>query len=895
MINKLKVTFLLVTVLAASSCSELEDAVNSNLSTNQITYKVETLNEWNKVESSAKQARTRAAMPASGDVVKRVNGWSGPLYLHALEEPGIHIRDYKDRPVNKQGQLLADENTGRIIATRGSKVTATSLTKFGINVKRVSSDNSAETFIDNEEVNEEVNTAVDSKYKTSADHFWPSDDTSLSFYGYYPYNSGDYSRYISVNNNNTGTTPVITYKSTAGNMKANATDVKAQPDLCVAATTGQTRSSKSATPAAVDMTFNHALTAITFAVGSDMVPGTFKSITISGVYLEGDYTYGSGWSTINKPKGSITLNLGPDGNGIKRSSKVAVALTGQDSTLLMVPQTVPDGATISMDFDDGNGPKTFTANIGGTPWTAGSTIIYKLSTKDVNNMALGTITFPTTWDAAGYPKKAYDSGESMGLYSVDDLGNLRAQNVRITCKITDNGKSWTPASNVRFSPRFKYFVYYPFNDKMSSESVTPTASTAEEFFGNYTKSFQVTKNQSEITDLKKNDLQVGMGTADNTGSSVKFANMAHENGLIKLVLGTRTIPTTRIFKANTTDVYRDAGTTSITLPTTCTGTNTPYVNGSKSFVIGKPSTSSVTIASTGVTSANRYLNWTISGKYTKDTATILTPGSTRGYVYYGRAYDYTGNMQTFTASEAGSYKLEVWGAQGGLNGSSTPGKGGYAVGYKNIDKHSILFVCVGGQGIYANGNKSLDGGYNGGGNTNPTLTKPTWGGAGGGGATHIATQLEGTGELIHYENHQTEVLLVAGGGGGGDTNAIGGDGGGENGTDGSFSYGGKGGTQTAGGDGAVSGTFGKGGDYGDSYLVYGNYLYDSGGCGGGGWYGGGSPKAPRSGAGGGGSGHIGNVDNGQTIAGDTSFPSPSGGTEVGHEGNGYAIITQLSY
>ena len=80
----------------------------------------------------------------------------------------------------------------------------------------------------------------------------------------------------------------------------------------------------------------------------------------------------------------------------------------------------------------------------------------------------------------------------------------------------------------------------------------------------------MTKNQSEITDLKKNDLQVGMGTADNTGSSVKFANMAHENGLIKLVLGTRTIPTTRIFKANTTDVYRDAGTTSITLPTSCT-------------------------------------------------------------------------------------------------------------------------------------------------------------------------------------------------------------------------------------------------------------------------------------------------------------------------------------
>ena len=745
MIQKLKVTFLLVTVLAASSCSELEDAVNSNLSTNQITYKVETLNEWNKVESPAKQARTRAAMPASGDVVKRVNGWSGPLYLHALEEPGIHIRDYKDRPVNKQGQLLADENTGRIIATRGSKVTDASLTDFGINVKRVSSDNSAVTFIDNEE----VNTAVDSKYKTSADHFWPSDDTSLSFYGYYPYNSGKYSSYISVNN--AGTTPVITYKSTAGKTSATATEVKAQPDLCVADITGQTRTATNASPAAVDMTFNHALTAITFAVGSDMVPGTFKSITISGVYLEGDYTYGSGsgWSTDNKPKGSITLNLGPNGNGIERSSKVAVALTGNDSTLLMVPQTVPSGATISMVFNDDNGPKTFTADIGGTEWTAGSTIIYKLSTQAVNNMKLGTITFPTTWKDAGYPKTDYDSGESMGLFSVDDLGNLRAQNV----KITYNGKSWTPDPSVRFSPRFKYFVYYPYNDKMRPESVTSNASTAEEFFGKYTNTPSADQSTS-LSALTNNDLQIGMGTADNTGSEVNFAaaNMKHVNGLAVVNLNAKTVPQTYYYDGNTgkASSVRAASTTTATVwPSVKFSSSTkPYSSSNTSslkryLAIIKPSTAA-TISTTATSGCEA---WSLSYNVSKNTSSSQSVTSSRPGYYLGWVYSYKGTVETFTAPENANYKLEVWGAQGGCAwGTPQPesqwGRGGYSYGLYSLKRNFPLYICVGGAGSST--------GYNGG-------TPPYYYGGAGGGCTDI-TSTEDLGILSNYAQKKDYVL-----------------------------------------------------------------------------------------------------------------------------------------
>ena len=41
--------------------------------------------------------------------------------------------------------------------------------------------------------------------------------------------------------------------------------------------------------------------------------------------------------------------------------------------------------------------------------------------------------------------------------------------------------------------------------------------------------------------------------------------------------------------------------------------------------------------------------------------------------------DYAGAIQTFTAPCSGSYKLEVWGAQGGwFDGFQGGGKGGYA-------------------------------------------------------------------------------------------------------------------------------------------------------------------------------------------------------------------------
>ena len=245
-------------------------------------------------------------------------------------------------------------------------------------------------------------------------------------------------------------------------------------------------------------------------------------------------------------------------------------------------------------------------------------------------------------------------------------------------------------------------------------------------------------------------------------------------------------------------------------------------------------------------------------------------------------------MQTFTAPIDGVYKLEVWGAQGGGYGAHENALGGYSGGWRNVSKDQILYVVCGGKGIdtshYADGTS-----YNGGGRG--------YDGSGGGGATHIATA---TGLLRDLVNNQSAVICVAGGAGSN---------GGWSGQDPTmFSSGGglvglgscewvggtapnttkcdTGGTQTGCGTDGIKGGFG----YGGSVIEY-------GGAGGGGWYGGnasGGGEVDQRTQGGGGSGYIGGLTNATSIDGGKTFPKPGGGTEQGHQGNGYAIISWIS-
>lgn len=262
-------------------------------------------------------------------------------------------------------------------------------------------------------------------------------------------------------------------------------------------------------------------------------------------------------------------------------------------------------------------------------------------------------------------------------------------------------------------------------------------------------------------------------------------------------------------------------------------------------------------------------------------------------------FDYTGSVQTATLTP-GRYKLECWGAQGG-NGSSNGnsninavgGLGGYSVGTITLSKTQKVYIYSGGKGQTKSNTGSystVNGGFNGGGSN---YTCGSGGSGGGGSDIRIGT------DSLYAR------VIVAGGGSGTGWTIKGAAGGGILGLSNyNSSYNS---TQTAGGIAYTSaynimptaGTFGIGGN--------GSGSSEGGSGGGGGWYGGGG--AGYTGGSSGGSGYVytsvtaSNYPNGcllnssyylsnaQTIAGDQSFPAPSGATETGHSDNGYCRIT----
>ncbi len=119
---------------------------------------------------------------------------------------------------------------------------------------------------------------------------------------------------------------------------------------------------------------------------------------------------------------------------------------------------------------------------------------------------------------------------------------------------------------------------------------------------------------------------------------------------------------------------------------------------------------------------------------------------------------------------AGTYTLEVWGAQGGGSGATwNVGYGGYTKGTVTFTAATTLTIVVGGKG--ANGvvnqrNNDAAGGYNGGGAGGRDVYDMNQPAGGGGGATHIATAKRGNGLLTNYGSYRGDLLMVAGGGGG---------------------------------------------------------------------------------------------------------------------------------
>ena len=544
--KKINTTYLIaLSALVFASCSE-SDGLSSGipLSKEKIAFAATLQDGWNGGTSAEAGNDSRAGKPTfSGlameqKVLTANEGLAKPLYLHPLETENTSV-------MNAMPQ------------TRGVMNESSTVGSFGVSAV-YSKGGANSSLFQNEEATQNGN-----YWFTSSKETWPLDG-SVSFYAYAPYNETSLSLQ--------GSDDVVKNKTIR--YTAN-TDFSKQPDLIVAKSESNAFTSSTVNKA-VGLNFSHALTAITFSISADMIPGTVKSITVSGVYGQGDYDLSkASWASLANPSTyTITLN---DASVKAGESK---ALTNKNSALMMIPQTLGAGAKVSMVFNDGAIDKTVSFSLNGT-WDAGKHITYVLSSSKITTLKMGDLTYPSGWnsvnDGATYKiRKAYDEPNSSvdaGLFVVNEKKEVIAANV----KLTRSGTSWSlpTGSKLKFSPKYNYFVYYPYQDNLAGLPVVNTTisdvsiSSSTQFFADAIatwKSSNIAADQSTLKKMNDCDLQIGKASLDEDGCSVSF-KMEHAMGLAVLNRESKSLD--HFYKLNG---YEDYTWSNGSVPTTANGT-----------------------------------------------------------------------------------------------------------------------------------------------------------------------------------------------------------------------------------------------------------------------------------------------------------------------------------
>ena len=755
---------------------------------------------------------------------------------------------------------------------------------------------------------------------------WPF-DALVSFHAYAPFNDATDGMW-SVTTDADNVKTKIKYTA-----KSGETEIPAQPDIVVA-TNAESRS-VSSDDKAVELKFSHALTAVNFAISKDLTDifktgatdgSKLKSIKLSGIPNEGtceltategapqtpsqNWTFDTEADGTTKKTGSYTFRL--ENKDIQIGESYALTSNEDKNILMMIPQDLQGtNAQLTFVLDiKGKGDQTFTFDLSNQTWLPGTSVTYKLSASAVNHLENAEVKFPDSWKDTeqakySYPKTDFAAGESIGLYVVNSNNTIEEANVKQT---RDQNGKWMPENkDTKFLKlkNYKYFAYYPYN--ATAPTVDATKDKADEFFKDKITNWNPVKDQNTEDVLLSQDLQVGEGVIDNDASTLTF-NMAHSMGLAVLNLKSKEVPVRRTFKTNnftyyhtelegrvTTEPaaseYTDATAKQSVEASTEFNGNIPFMaqTTDKRYVqIVKPNEAATFKAVDEKNKPRTAWGSLKSYSFNVDKNQVETKDITSDadFYYLARLFSFKRSTESFTVPVDGTYTLECWGA--GVS------QGGKSLGDYQAQKNTILYICVGGQGTIGSKTTKGVGGYNGGGHGGKAYGVLRHG-DGGSGATHICLQ-DGLLKDLKGAYDKNLLLMVAGGQGGGAFGYKGSVAGGKEGgkpiywTD---KFGDKvynsAATQSS-GNGFGQGQNGRNGMAGVRHG-------EGSGGGGGGLYGGYAPQDNGNcTVGGGGSGYVNekllNV-NAKTIAGNQSFPSPSGVSETGHAGNGAALITWL--
>ena len=154
---------------------------------------------------------------------------------------------------------------------------------------------------------------------------------------------------------------------------------------------------------AVNLEFRHILTAVKVVTADDMIPGEITKVTLSGIPSTGTYiprpeARDDKWIVTPESTKSYTVETGatvggktdgdysdPDDDGnivgnadSKETDNKELIGDTDDLTLLMIPQTLPDGAELEIVFKEALTGEVYTlsASLEGKTWPQGKIVTY---------------------------------------------------------------------------------------------------------------------------------------------------------------------------------------------------------------------------------------------------------------------------------------------------------------------------------------------------------------------------------------------------------------------------------------------------------------------------------------------------------------------------------------
>lgn len=230
----------------------------------------------------------------------------------------------------------------------------------------------------------EIKKSADS-WKPETDYFWLN-GKSLDFYAWYPYNSAE-----GTNGIPSGMT--LNKEDFSSISYTVPTDVSKQEDLMFAV---NKNASEPADGNATSLDFKHSLAAVKFVVGDLPTGIKVTSVALKGVKYKGDLAVTAddkgevqlAWSNLANETGDFTQATDKE----VKENDTDNAITKEDQTFFMMPQTLPDDAMAEVVVEDEKGTKvTLTgalqdataAEQAKNKWEAGNTYTYRVNSSGV--------------------------------------------------------------------------------------------------------------------------------------------------------------------------------------------------------------------------------------------------------------------------------------------------------------------------------------------------------------------------------------------------------------------------------------------------------------------------------------------------------------------------------